>query len=90
MTGFVPRVTDFGMAKFAAGDQGQTQSGDILGTPSYMAPEQAEGRTRQVGPATDVYALGAILYEVMTGNQPSRWHRAGCVRACRAIWRRFV
>jgi serine/threonine-protein kinase len=56
-----PKVTDFGLAKRLDGGTGQTQSGDVLGTPSYMAPEQAEGKSRAIGPATDVYALGAIL-----------------------------
>ncbi len=69
-SGFIPRVTDFGLAKFAAGDQAQTQTGAILGTPCYMAPEQAEGLTHAVTPATDVYALGVILYEVVTGRPP--------------------
>jgi serine/threonine protein kinase len=66
----VPKVTDFGLAKQLDGDHGQTQSGAVLGTPSYMAPEQAEGRTRAAGPAVDVYALGAILYECLTGRPP--------------------
>ena len=67
-----PKITDFGLAKRIGGDAGQTQSGAILGTPSYMAPEQAAGRTREVGPAADVYALGAILYDVLTGRPPFR------------------
>ena len=66
----IPRVTDFGLAKFAVGDQAQTSSGQMLGTPSYMAPEQTDGRLGPVGPATDVHALGAILYEVLTGRPP--------------------
>src|SRR5262249_25592353 len=56
----IPKITDFGLAKRLDAERGQTQTGAVLGTPSYMAPEQAEGRTRDVGPATDVYALGAI------------------------------
>ena len=66
-----PKVTDFGLAK-QLGGSGQTQSGAILGTPSYMAPEQASGNSKDVGPATDVYALGAILYECLTGRPPFR------------------
>ncbi len=69
-TAFLPRITDFGMAKFALSDQSQTQTGQVLGTPSYMAPEQAGGQTDQVGPATDVYALGAMLYELVTDRPP--------------------
>jgi tRNA A-37 threonylcarbamoyl transferase component Bud32 len=65
------KVSDFGLAK-TLGEAGQTASGAILGTPSYMAPEQAGGRGKEVGPATDVYALGAILYECLTGRPPFR------------------
>jgi WD40 repeat protein/serine/threonine protein kinase/Flp pilus assembly protein TadD len=68
----VPKVTDFGLAKLLSGDAGQTRTGDVLGTPSYMAPEQAAGRTHDIGPAADVYALGAILYECLTGRPPFR------------------
>jgi hypothetical protein len=64
-----PKVSDFGLAK-TVGETGQTASGAILGTPSYMAPEQAGGRGKEVGPATDVYALGAILYECLVGRPP--------------------
>jgi tetratricopeptide (TPR) repeat protein len=64
-----PKVTDFGLAKRL--DQvGQTQSGAVMGTPSYMAPEQATGSMSEIGPATDVYALGAVLYELLTGHPP--------------------
>jgi serine/threonine protein kinase len=67
---FALKITDFGLAKRLDADQGQTQTGDVLGTPHYMAPEQALGRTRHVGPATDVYALGTVLYEMLTGRPP--------------------
>jgi eukaryotic-like serine/threonine-protein kinase len=65
-----PKVTDFGIAKTARGGDSHTETGIILGTPSYMAPEQAEGRTKEVGPEADVWALGAILYECLTGKPP--------------------
>src|SRR5262249_33618149 len=61
-----------GLAKRLDAEAGQTVSGTVLGTPSYMAPEQAQGEVRAVGPAADVYALGAILYEMLTGRAPFR------------------
>src|SRR5262249_35844880 len=70
LSAYVPKITDFGLAKQLDSDAGQTGSGTILGTPSYMAPEQAGGGARGVGPAADVYALGAILYEMLTGRPP--------------------
>jgi serine/threonine-protein kinase len=65
-----PLVTDFGLAKQVAGGASLTGTGAIVGTPSYMAPEQAEGRTHEIGRAADVYALGTILYELLTGRPP--------------------
>jgi serine/threonine-protein kinase len=64
------KISDFGLAKRLESDSGQTRSGSILGTPSYMAPEQAKGDSKLVGPAADQYALGAILYELLTGRPP--------------------
>jgi predicted Ser/Thr protein kinase len=63
-----PKIADFGLAKLLGADSGQTRTGAVVGTPSYMAPEQAEGK--EVGTAADVYALGAILYECLTGRPP--------------------
>jgi len=65
-----PKIADFGLAKRVDDDSSQTQSGAILGTPSYMAPEQAGGRNREIGPAVDIYSLGAILYELLVGRPP--------------------
>jgi serine/threonine-protein kinase len=65
-----PKVTDFGLVRQLDAASGQTFAGLILGTPSYMAPEQAEGRAHSAGPAADVWALGAILYECLTGRPP--------------------
>lgn len=76
-----PKITDFGLAKKLektleasvgreAGEEAITRSGAVMGTPSYMAPEQASGKTNEIGPAADVYALGAILYECLTGRPP--------------------
>jgi WD40 repeat protein/tRNA A-37 threonylcarbamoyl transferase component Bud32 len=65
-----PRVTDFGLAKQMQSDPGLTGTGQILGTPSYMPPEQASGQLDHVGPQSDVYALGAILYCLLTGRPP--------------------
>ena len=65
-----PKIADFGLVKRLEDDSGHTSSGSILGTPSYMAPEQARGESGRVGPAADQYALGAILYELLTGRPP--------------------
>jgi WD40 repeat protein len=69
---FIPRLTDFGLAKVEEAETQPTRTGAVLGTPDYMAPEQADGRRGVVGPPTDVYGLGAVLYEVLTGQPPFR------------------
>jgi len=63
-----PKITDFGLARWGTSEI--TATGTVMGTPSYMAPEQTEGRSQQIGPATDVWALGVILYQLLTGRQP--------------------
>ncbi len=65
-----PKIADFGLAKLLDDDSGRTATGEVLGTPSFMAPEQADGHSRAVGPAADIYALGAILYQMLTGRPP--------------------
>lgn len=66
------RITDFGLAKRLDQSLGISQTGQALGTPSYMAPEQASGRVHEMGPGVDIYALGAMLYELLTGRPPFR------------------
>jgi eukaryotic-like serine/threonine-protein kinase len=67
---FQPRITDFGIAKLFGSEEAVTTTAAILGTAGYMAPEQAEGKTRDVGAPADVYSLGVILYEMLTGRRP--------------------
>ena len=69
---FIPRLTDFGLAKLIEEPGDESKSGARMGTPHYMAPEQAAGLKSEVGPATDVYGLGATLYELLTGRPPFR------------------
>ena len=66
----VPKITDFGLAKRLEDDSSQTKSGEVMGTPSFMAPEQARADLKQIGPLSDVYALGALLYRLLTGQAP--------------------
>ncbi|VTU02723.1 wd40 repeat-containing protein : Serine/threonine protein kinase with WD40 repeats OS=Pedosphaera parvula (strain Ellin514) GN=Cflav_PD2890 PE=4 SV=1: Pkinase [Gemmataceae bacterium] len=65
-----PKVADFGLARFLDDTNRQTRTGDVFGTPEFMAPEQARGDHRSIGPETDVWALGVILYELLTGRAP--------------------
>ncbi|HEY7326431.1 MAG TPA: protein kinase [Gemmataceae bacterium] len=67
-----PKITDFGLAQTTKAGQTMTQSGFLIGTPGYMAPEQASGKRALVGPATDIYALGVVLYQLLTGQLPFR------------------
>ena len=99
-----PKVVDFGLAKSLEVDSNLTQSGVFVGTPSYAAPEQVEGLSNKVGPAADIYALGAIFYHMLTGRppfqarrssrrwsksrRPTRSRRRGCSRACPVMPRR--
>ncbi|MGD9644859.1 MAG: transporter substrate-binding protein [Pirellulales bacterium] len=66
----IPKLTDFGLAKRLEGDAQLTRTGSVMGTPSYMAPEQAVGEIENIGPETDVYGLGVIIYEMLTGEPP--------------------
>jgi eukaryotic-like serine/threonine-protein kinase len=85
----VPKIADFGLAKRLEEESGQTRSGAILGTPSYMAPEQAEGMSKEVGPFADQYALGAMLYEFLTGRPPFQgatiWETLDMVRTTEPV-----
>jgi serine/threonine protein kinase len=67
----VPKICDFGLVRLMGQEHGE-EEGSIMGTPSYMAPEQASGRTNDIGPVTDIYGLGAVLYELLTGRPPFR------------------
>ncbi len=71
-TGDEPHIMDFGLAKRIGIDSGHTRTGAVMGTPSYMAPEQAAGKTKELGPPCDIYGVGAVLYELLTGRPPFR------------------
>jgi WD40 repeat protein len=81
-----PRITDFGIAKCLNADQTLTRAGEVIGTPSYMPPEQAQGHHAQVGPLADVYALGATLYCLLTGRPP--FHSATAVETLKQVLER--
>ena len=78
-----PRVTDFGLAKRTDSDSSLTQAGQVMGTPSFMPPEQAQGKNEQVGPLADVYSLGATLYCLVTGRPP--FHSANVVETLKQV-----
>jgi serine/threonine protein kinase len=85
-----PHLTDFGLARWLQpAGPGNTLSGDLLGSPPYMPPEQAAGRTEQIGPASDIFGLGAILYELLTGRAPYSGKDLNEVRL-QAIQARFL
>src|SRR5205807_3429324 len=65
-----PHLTDFGLARLVESESTVTRTMEVLGTPSYMAPEQAVGKHAAVGSATDVYGIGAVLYQLLTGQPP--------------------
>lgn len=69
---YSPKLTDFGLAKLLERNDDETRTGTVLGTPAYMAPEQAMGRTHDISAATDIYALGVLLYEMLCGRPPFR------------------
>lgn len=69
---YTPKVTDFGLAKLTAGDMGLTETGRVMGTPEFMSPEQAAGKIREIGPASDIHALGVMLYQMLVGHTPFR------------------
>jgi WD40 repeat protein len=78
-----PKVTDFGLAKMVEGDSHLTLTGQVLGTPAYMPPEQAAGKSLQVGPTADVYSLGATLYALLTGRPP--FHAASTMETLQQV-----
>ncbi len=79
----IPKIADFGLAQMTQGGQTMTQTGFLVGTPGYMAPEQASGKRALVGPATDIYALGVMLYQLLTGQLP--FERDSTLELLRAV-----
>lgn len=75
-----PMLTDFGLARHDRDDSALTVEGQVLGTPAYMPPEQALGRQNEIGPHSDVYSLGAVLYEMLTGQRPFQGEIANVLR----------